>query len=559
MAQPRRAAAAPPSGAAPTTGAATAVGASRATLNATVVPGEPFFFEYGLDTTYRQSTQAAEPDGGRALAKLEGLIAGTLYHYRVVQGATVGADRTFRTQPESRTGPPVAPPPIAAAPVGGIISGAPFAAAGAAALVVGAKAQREMAATTVKGILAVLGTIAGRRKPLIEQQVFAAYPGADIAAALAEEERRETVFRKRVEQRVRASMALARKAGDASQRAAVIESMLKRERRFSEQRSKASAERVLAAAELQDTKQRSPQGAFWALGFRKEHTPDCVAMAGKFWPWAVLDEVHPLLHVGCGCRLYTLGEALQKGLMSAGDIMDDATALKLAAPVIKHVREDKAAAHAKYGPMQEADDLDVGATEELLARVGLLEYVAPVRLVATPLNCDATIPPSLVEAEANPDGAMVALFPSPATAKALALPGGEKAEQLHVTLAFLGKAKGIDGEAAAKAVKEWAARTPKLEGEVSGVGHFDLGAGEVCTYRSIDLPDLPGPREKLVAALKTAGTPAKTDHGFTPHMTLDYAMRRPKVEKSAIAFDSVALVLGGERQDFPLTGLRRKR
>ena len=108
-------------------------------------------------------------------------------------------------------------------------------------------------------------------------------------------------------------------------------------------------------------------------------------------------------------------------------------------------------------------------------------------------------------------------------------------------------------------MKAWAAKTPPLEGEISGIGHFDLGAGEVCTYRSIDLPELPGPREKLVTALKGAGTPAKTDHGFTPHMTLDYAMRRPKVEKSAIAFGSVALVLGGERQDFPLSGLRRKR
>jgi 2'-5' RNA ligase len=158
------------------------------------------------------------------------------------------------------------------------------------------------------------------------------------------------------------------------------------------------------------------------------------------------------------------------------------------------------------------------------------------------------------EAAQHADGAMVALYPAPATAKKLAVGGGEKADELHVTLAFLGKADQVDGKKARAAVEAWAKATPKLTGELSGIGHFDVGKDGIVTYRSVDLPDLPTPREKLVKALAAAGTPASTDHGFTPHMTIDYKVRRPAIEKKPISFDAVTLVLGEERENFPLTG-----
>jgi thioredoxin reductase/2'-5' RNA ligase len=163
------------------------------------------------------------------------------------------------------------------------------------------------------------------------------------------------------------------------------------------------------------------------------------------------------------------------------------------------------------------------------------------------------------EAETQPSSAMVALYPPPEVAQALAQDGGEDAAQLHVTLAFLGKTRGLGKvEDAAAAVKAWARRVPPLEGEISGLGHFmgnpDSGDGQV-TYASVDLPELPHNREGLVRAMDRAGFPPRRDHGFTPHMTLAYGHRRPKLTlPMQVRFDRAVLAWNGEHHSFPLTG-----
>lgn len=152
------------------------------------------------------------------------------------------------------------------------------------------------------------------------------------------------------------------------------------------------------------------------------------------------------------------------------------------------------------------------------------------------------------------EGAMVALYPDPATAAAVALDGGEDPDELHITLAFLGKAASLDREGALSAVRAFAAGCPPLEGEISGVGHF-VGGPDPVTYLSVDLPELPHQRETLVSFLDGAGVPAKTDHGFTPHLTLDYASRRPKIDKPIpLTFSRVTLTWGDERIEVPFTG-----
>ena len=456
-----------------------------------------------------------------------------------------------------RRQPPAQPPsaaPVAAAPVGGIIAGTPSAAAGAAGLVAGVRAQARLARQTVKAVMAMLSAIAIRRRQMIVNRIGTAYPDGDIGEALAEEDRREVVFRKRVEQRLRAGLRLALAAKDPSARTAAIQNLLKREQRYAEQRSAASGERVLASAELQSLRHRSPRGALWVLGKRQRHTPDCIAMAGKFWPWVVLNEVHPLLHLGCGCHLYSFGDAVSKGLMTAADVIGDDEALRLAATVIQHIREEKAEARRKYGHLAEVEE---AATEELLIREALLDRAAadPDLLAAAPLASDlmAASPVVIQEAEAE-TGAMVALFPDPKLAKELALSRGTKPEDLHVTLAFLGTAADLDFDKARAAVEKWAKTCPPLSGELSGIGHFDIGKGETVTYRSVDLPDLPAPREELVSALEKADVPPKRDHGFTAHMTIDNRLRRPEVKKRPITFGQVTLVWGGERHSFPLSG-----
>jgi hypothetical protein len=62
-------------------------------------------------------------------------------------------------------------------------------------------------------------------------------------------------------------------------------------------------------------------------------------MAGKFWPWPVLRRIHPLLHVGCKCRLYSYGEAIAAGWMTPADVMTLSQAERLAGPVIDWVEQ----------------------------------------------------------------------------------------------------------------------------------------------------------------------------------------------------------------------------
>lgn len=460
-----------------------------------------------------------------------------------------------RPQPKTAKKPTSTRPPSAlATAAGGFIGGAPPAAAATAALGTSAKVQKDAVKEAVKAIVSMLKAIDLRRRRYLRKEIPLAYPGADIGAALTEEAKREVVFRKRVEQRVRDGMKLATAAKDPSARAAAIQGVLVRERRFAEQRTRASGERVLAAAEFQELRRLSPQGAYWSLGARRTHTADCIAMNGRFWPWEVLVVVHPLLHTGCGCFLRSFGEAIRLGLMTANDVMSIETANRLAAPIIKHIEEEAAEAERKYGHLAEES-----AAEELLARVALLEHhTDPDILAAMPLAADITTPaapPSIVqEAEEHTDGAMVALYPDRRRAKKLAVNGGEDPKELHITLAFLGKAEGLDLDKAKAAVAAWAKKTPPQSGQLSGVGHFDIGQGKKVTYRSVDLPDIAQPREDLVGDLKTAGTPASTDHGFTPHLTIDYAIRRPEIKKAPISFSSVTLTWGEEKFTFPLKG-----
>ncbi len=74
------------------------------------------------------------------------------------------------------------------------------------------------------------------------------------------------------------------------------------------------------------------------------------------------------------------------------------------------------------------------------------------------------------------------------------------------------------------------------------------------TYLSLDLPSLPQARQDLVTALVAAGLAPSEQHGFTPHVTLDYANRVGEVEAGGqmLTFSSVAVVIGEERTDYRL-------
>lgn len=145
--------------------------------------------------------------------------------------------------------------------------------------------------------------------------------------------RRELVydaeFRRKQRIRMERDLPKALRTEDPADRAAAVAKILEREKVYLSQRREAMAERAIAAAELDSVRRASPLGAYWHLSPHvREHTLDCLALGEKFWPWDVLDEVHPPLHHGCACSLYTLAEAVERGWMHEDQVpdADEATA-----------------------------------------------------------------------------------------------------------------------------------------------------------------------------------------------------------------------------------------
>lgn len=161
-------------------------------------------------------------------------------------------------------------------------------------------------------------------------------------------------------------------------------------------------------------------------------------------------------------------------------------------------------------------------------------------------------------------GVMVALYPSPDAASQIAVRGGEKPEDLHITLAYMGNVSdsgtnGLDLAASASqiiaACQIAAATHEPLSGSVGGIGKFpDSGSG-VPIIALVDVPGLTALRESVFEALTDAQLPVKTDHGFTPHMTLGYNLDLaliPMTEEVPVTFDQLVVSVGEQRQMVPL-------
>lgn len=158
---------------------------------------------------------------------------------------------------------------------------------------------------------------------------------ADIAAVVAEERRRGELFAEQSVKRVTGALSTALAIPDAAQRDAAVRGIMEREQRYATQRSEAMAARAFAAVERVAVRYDSPDGGFWKLDPTvKEHTAGCLVMGGKFWPWAVLDKVHPPRHQGCPCRLLSKGQAMAEGLMRAGDVSNVRDAVRAASGVV---------------------------------------------------------------------------------------------------------------------------------------------------------------------------------------------------------------------------------
>lgn len=122
-------------------------------------------------------------------------------------------------------------------------------------------------------------------------------------------------------------------------------------------------------------------------------------------------------------------------------------------------------------------------------------------------------------------GFFVACFLDPSAAAALAQPGGEAPEDLHVTLCYVPEWPTDAREEAIAALTGLARAMAPLSGVVSGTGRFQATASSDGNDVLIGLPDVPGLaglRHAVVTTLAAAGIPQTSEHGWTPHVTLAY-------------------------------------
>lgn len=157
-------------------------------------------------------------------------------------------------------------------------------------------------------------------------------------------------------------------------------------------------------------------------------------------------------------------------------------------------------------------------------------------------------------------GAMVALYVPAGIAGRIARPDGTAPRDLHITLAYLGDADQLPGhpDDLAGIVAAALDGAGQLSGKIGGIGRFpDYGDGAP-VFVPVDVPGLSALRERIVAALALSplSVALRTDHGFTPHITLGYDLPPdvPAVPLLPVTFDTVHVVRGPDATPIRLTG-----
>jgi hypothetical protein len=221
---------------------------------------------------------------------------------------------------------------------------AALAAGGAVApVVVGVQAYKQGADTVMAGTAMVLAALAHQAGQMDVAEIVAAamddpvFADDDIEQAIQAERAMQETFVRKQRARVKRDLPKALKLEDAAERRAAVQKLVEREKRYSQQRIEALRERLAGMAEMKRVEAQSPGGALWLLSDGvKVHTPDCIAMSGKVWPWPVLKLWHPPLHHGCPCILVGIPDALKQGLIKPGMIpTDHADAVKRARAIMR--------------------------------------------------------------------------------------------------------------------------------------------------------------------------------------------------------------------------------
>lgn len=157
----------------------------------------------------------------------------------------------------------------------------------------------------------------------------------------------------------------------------------------------------------------------------------------------------------------------------------------------------------------------------------------------------------------NTGGSMLALYPPARAAKALAVPGGLPASEIHLTIAYTGDAADVDPEALAAVARNLALRDP-LTVIISGTARFTGGDTDVAVALA-DSPGLEDLRRAALGQLGAHGIPVPREHGYTPHLTRAYVAADDlgpagRLAAFPVTFTAISAVHGKTRTDYELGG-----
>lgn len=166
------------------------------------------------------------------------------------------------------------------------------------------------------------------------------------------------------------------------------------------------------------------------------------------------------------------------------------------------------------------------------------------------------------------NGVMVAFFLQKDVAQKLALPDGERADDLHMTLVLLPE-RGkyveplrdpfVSPRILRGTLSVFASLHAPLSATISGIGCFRPKEGNGVFYASVDAPGLEAFRHDLLETLSGIGYEQASEHGFTPHITLQYMEPYTLISTQwlpalPLFFDTLSLAVGMDRYHFRLLG-----
>lgn len=169
---------------------------------------------------------------------------------------------------------------------------------------------------------------------------------------------------------------------------------------------------------------------------------------------------------------------------------------------------------------------------------------------------------------AKSEGVMVALKIPTDIGKTLAIKEGEPVENMHITLAYLGKLGELPKdvfEQTGDVVKKVCATHAPIKAAIKGVGKFkatEHSDGKDVIYAKVDGDELMALREAIVKALEEQGLAPKDDFKFTPHVTLAYVepgkeLPIKTVDTTDMVFKTVLVKAGDIEQSFECKGVEK--